>query len=112
MVDGARSSIDGASRSAPSDAHPSRPGSRAAKTTSLASAAVGQRVRILGARLHEDDAAWLAAVGLHEGEEVIVLRRAALGGPLHVRTSCGGEFAVARELAASLDVTDASEGEP
>ena len=66
-------------------------------------------MRIVGARLDESDAAWLAAVGLHEGEEVVVLRRAALGGPLHVRTSSGGEFAVARELALRLDVVAADE---
>lgn len=71
---------------------------------SLAHAAVGARVRIVGARLDDDVAAWLAAVGLHEGEEVTVLRRAAFGGPLHVRTSAGGEFAIASELAALLRV--------
>lgn len=70
----------------------------------LASAAIGSRIRIVGARLDEADAAWLAAVGLQEGEEVTVLRRAVLGGPLHVRTASGGEFAVARELALRLDV--------
>ena len=80
-----------------------------ASTTSLASAAIGTCVRITAARLDGDDAGWLAAVGLHEGEEVTVLRRAAFGGPLHVRTSAGGEFAVARELAARLEVTRVSE---
>jgi ferrous iron transport protein A len=72
--------------------------------STLASAAVGSRIRIVGARLDEDVAAWLTAVGLHEGEEVVVLRRAVLGGPLHVRTSSGGEFAVAKELAACIAV--------
>ncbi|HVJ90150.1 MAG TPA: FeoA family protein [Labilithrix sp.] len=76
------------------DAHPLR----------LADAAVGARVRIVGAKLERELAAWLSAVGLDEGEEVVVLRRAALGGPLHVRTSSGGEFAVAKELAALIDV--------
>jgi ferrous iron transport protein A len=71
---------------------------------SLASAEVGCRVRIVAARLDGDVAAWLAAVGLHEGEEVVVLRRAAFGGPLHVRTLSGGEFAVAREIATRLEV--------
>jgi ferrous iron transport protein A len=70
----------------------------------LASAAIGSWMRIVGARLDDTDAAWLAAVGLHEGEEIVVLRRAVFGGPLHVRTSSGGEFAVARELALRLDV--------
>jgi ferrous iron transport protein A len=70
----------------------------------LASAELGSWMRIVGARLDDADASWLAAVGLHEGEEVVVLRRAVIGGPLHVRTSSGGEFAVARELALRLDV--------
>jgi ferrous iron transport protein A len=88
MADGAQCSIDDGK----------------ARSVSLASAAVGTRARIVGARLEEEVAAWLSAVGLHEGEEVTVLRRAALGGPLHLRTSSGGEFAIARELAAHLDV--------
>jgi ferrous iron transport protein A len=71
---------------------------------SLASAAVGTRVRIVTTQLEPDAAAWLAAVGLAEGEEVTVLRRAALGGPLHVRIASGGEFAIARELASLLTV--------
>ena len=71
---------------------------------SLATATIGTSVRIVGIVLDSSVAAWLAAVGLQEGEEVTVLRRAALGGPLHVRTSSGGEFAIARELAARLDV--------
>ncbi len=79
----------------------------AGKPLDLASAAIGSRVRIVGARLERADAAWLAAVGLHEGEEVVVLRRAIASGPLHVRTSSGGEFAVAKELAMRLDVVPA-----
>jgi len=74
--------------------------------STLAAAEIGQRVRIVAARLDEDVSAWLAAVGLAEGEEVVVLRRAALGGPLHVRTSSGGEFAVAREVARLITVTE------
>lgn len=70
----------------------------------LASARIGSTVRIVAARLDDADAAWLSAVGLHEGEEVVVLRRAIGSGPLHVRTSSGGEFAVARELALQLEV--------
>lgn len=89
MVDGAGSSID---------VH------EADGRGSLATATIGTIVRIVAVVLDSSVAAWLAAVGLHEGEEVTVLRRAALGGPLHVRTSSGGEFAIARELAARLDI--------
>ena len=73
----------------------------------LADAVIGRRVAIASIDLEREDTAWLAAVGLHEGEVVIVLRRAALGGPLHVRTSAGGEFAVDRDLARRITVKEA-----
>lgn len=72
----------------------------------LADAAIGRRVRIEDVSLEREAKEWLDAVGLHEGEELVVLRRAALGGPLHVRTSSGGEFAVARELAKHITVQE------
>jgi ferrous iron transport protein A len=65
-------------------------------------------MRISGVKLDEDVVAWLHAVGLSEGEVVTVLRHAALGGPLHVRTSSGGEFAIAREIAEKLSVESSS----
>ncbi len=53
----------------------------------------------------EDDARpWLEAVGLSVGERVTVLRHALFGGPLHVRTRSGGEFALARSLARRIRV--------
>ena len=70
----------------------------------LADATVGRRVRIARVDLDGEAASWIGAVGLHEGEELIVLRRAMLGGPLHVRTSSGGEFAVGREVALKITV--------
>ena len=75
--------------------------------STLASAAIGSRVRIVATRLDPDVAAWIAAVGLSKGEEVVVLRRAVFGGPLHVRTGAGGEFAVAKDIAARLEVEPA-----
>lgn len=72
----------------------------------LTDAGIGRAVRIVSADLDPDVASWLDALGLHEGERVVVLRSAAFGGPLHVRTGSGGEFAVARELAARLRVSD------
>ncbi len=68
----------------------------------LSEADIGRPVRIAKVDLDEDVAAWLGAVGLDVGDELVVLRRAIFGGPLHVRTSSGGEFAVARELAAKI----------
>jgi Fe2+ transport system protein FeoA len=70
----------------------------------LAETADGARVTIDKVDLEGDVASWLDAVGLSAGEEVLVLRRAVLGGPLHVRTSAGGEFAVAREVAVKIGV--------
>jgi Fe2+ transport system protein FeoA len=71
---------------------------------SLAEAKIGVRLRIAFVHLDAEVAAWLRAVGLCAGEEFLVLRRATLGGPLHVRMISGGEFAVARELASSIAV--------
>ncbi len=47
----------------------------------------------------------LRAVGVFENESIVVLRHAPFGGPLHVRTSSGGEFALARLLASGIEVT-------
>jgi ferrous iron transport protein A len=71
---------------------------------SLASAPLAVRVKIARVTLEGEAAAWVSAVGLHEGEELVVLRRAALGGPLHVRTGSGGEFAIGREVAEHIEV--------
>jgi len=71
---------------------------------SLSEAELGRSLRIEAIDLEGEAAAWLDAVGLHGGEVVVVLRRAALGGPLHVRTASGGEFAVAREVADRIAV--------
>jgi len=70
----------------------------------LADVATGERVQIARVDLDGEAAAWIGAVGLSEGEELVVLRRAALGGPLHIRTSSGGEFAVAREVARLITI--------
>lgn len=76
---------------------------------SLADASIGCRVTITGVDLESEAQAWLGAVGLHVGEKLVVLRRAALGGPLHVRTGGGGEFAVAREVARHIAVTGSAD---
>jgi Fe2+ transport system protein FeoA len=49
-----------------------------------------------------DAQAWLAAVGIARGEHVKVLRRAPFGGPLHIRTGNGGEFAIDATLAQAI----------
>jgi len=68
----------------------------------LSGIGVGDTARVIELALEADLAAWLRAVGINEGERVTVLRRAAFGGPIHVRTSSGGEFALHRALARSV----------
>jgi ferrous iron transport protein A len=68
----------------------------------LASIAPGDSAVIASLELEPDMAAWLSAVGIGRGERVTVLRRAAFGGPIHVRTAAGGEFAIARSLARAI----------
>jgi ferrous iron transport protein A len=47
---------------------------------------------------------WLAALGVHQGARLCVLRRALMGGPLHVKTASGGAFALGGALAAQVRV--------
>ena len=70
--------------------------------TSLDAITPGHRARVVSIVLDADQAAWLAAVGIREGESLTVLRRAAFGGPLHVRTHAGCEFAIAKSLARTI----------
>ncbi len=77
--------------------------------TPLASAPLDTWVTISRVTLEGEAAAWVAAVGLHDGEALVVLRRAALGGPLHVRTGSGGEFAIGREVADRIEVEPVAE---
>jgi ferrous iron transport protein A len=63
-------------------------------------------VRIVKLDLESDLSEWLRAVGIGEGEGIVVLRRALFGGPIHVRTSSGGEFALHRGLARSITVEE------
>jgi ferrous iron transport protein A len=72
--------------------------------STLADSPTGRSVTIVRIDLEGAASEWLAAVGLHEGEQLIVLRRAAFHGPLHVRTGSGGEFAVAHEVARQVTV--------
>lgn len=72
------------------------------REASLASVLPGTRVHIVAVTLEADMTAWLEAVGIGVGETLTVLRRAAFGGPIHVRTAAGGEFAIARSLADAI----------
>lgn len=72
----------------------------------LADATAGSDVRVESVDLGDEQAnGWLSAVGIGAGERLTVLRRAAFGGPLHVATSSGGEFALAVAVARRVTVT-------
>lgn len=75
----------------------------------LSQVAVGELARVGAIDLPPREAAWLRAVGLFEGTTLRLLRRAPLGGPLHLRTSSGAEFAIDRQLAAAIAVVAEAE---
>jgi ferrous iron transport protein A len=60
--------------------------------------------RVVALALDAGAASRLRAVGVFEGEAIMVLRRAPFGGPVHVRTSSGGEFALDRRIASAIEV--------
>ena len=65
--------------------------------------------RVVALALDGAAACRLRAVGVFEGEAIMVLRRAPFGGPVHVRTSSGGEFALDRRIANAIEVVAAHE---
>lgn len=76
----------------------------------LAEAKAGTEVRVTAVDLGDAQANdWLGAVGITVGERLTVLRRAALGGPMHVAASSGGEFALAVAVARRIEVSLAAE---
>ena len=97
----------------PFDLPATRATARAAAATaeraSLAAAELHRPMRIVSLALEDEMRGWLRAVGIEEGEQVTLLRRAAFGGPIHVRTSAGGEFALHRSLAKAIFVGEDTE---
>jgi ferrous iron transport protein A len=71
---------------------------------SLDSLAPQRSAAITALKMAASEAAWLRAIGLIEGASVVLLRKAPLGGPLHLRVSNGTELAVDRELARQVEV--------
>ena len=65
---------------------------------------IGTTARVTALVLDAAVARRVRAVGVFEDEAITVLRRAPFGGPLHVRTSSGGEFALDRRIALAIDV--------
>ncbi len=76
----------------------------------LAGLAPGASGVVVAIDLEPRESDWLRAVGLFEGVRVTLLRRAPLGGPLHLRTSSGAELAVDRQLARAVAVEGAEAG--
>ncbi|WP_437588876.1 FeoA family protein [Sorangium sp. So ce1000] len=68
----------------------------------LAEIRAGDRVIVVEVGLDADLAGWLGAMGLGPGQTLTLIRRAAFGGPLHVRTGSGGELAINATLARSI----------
>ncbi len=65
---------------------------------------LGTSARVTALVLDAAGARRLRAVGVFEDEAITVLRRAPFGGPVHVRTSSGGEIALDRRIALAIDV--------
>ncbi|MFT3770261.1 MAG: FeoA family protein [Minicystis sp.] len=87
-------------------AAPSRP------PRTLAAIEPGGAGAVMSVELDEDLSRWLAGLGIARGDRVVVLRRAPFGGPIHLRTHTGGEFAVDRSLAQRIHVEAARAEDP
>ncbi|WP_437733097.1 FeoA family protein [Sorangium sp. So ce1335] len=74
----------------------------AAAAGPLAAVRAGEQAIVVDVGLDADLAGWLGAMGLGPGQTLTVIRRAAFGGPLHVRTGSGGELAINASLARSI----------
>jgi Fe2+ transport system protein FeoA len=61
-------------------------------------------VKILHIRTKDSCAAYLSAMGIGEGDEVEVVRRAPFGGPVQVRLPQGAEFVVGNDVAERITV--------
>jgi ferrous iron transport protein A len=70
----------------------------------LAELEIDREGRIARLTLAPETAAYLRAVGFEEGIGVRVIRRAAFGGPLLVRTSSGADVALDPELARGVEI--------
>lgn len=77
---------------------------------SLASLETGRTGAVVEVSLEDGLRRWLEAIGIGCGDRITVLRRAPFGGPLHVRTHTGGEFALDRGLARCIHI-DRDEGQ-
>ncbi len=70
----------------------------------LDSAPLAQDMVVVRMDLDEETTRWIGSIGIGEGDKLSVLRKAVLGGPLHVRCARGGEFAIDRSVASHIHV--------
>ena len=61
-------------------------------------------MRIIHIRTKDSCAAYLSAIGIGEGDEIEVVRRAPFGGPVQVRLPQGAEFMVGKDVAERITV--------
>ncbi|WP_437905208.1 FeoA family protein [Sorangium sp. So ce327] len=92
--------VDSTSSVAGADA-PAHAGA-AAPAGPLSEVRAGERVIVVEVGLDAELAGWLGAMGIGPGQTLTSIRRAAFGGPLHVRTGSGGELAINATLARSI----------
>lgn len=76
----------------------------------LNDAPLGIELLVIGVDLDPAVTRWIGAVGVAVGDRLYVLRRAVFGGPLHVRSARGGEFAIDRSVAAHIRVERVGNG--
>ena len=80
------------------------PSPAVAQGTSLDQLERGVPGTITAMEVEASEAGLLRAMGLAEGESVVLLRTGLGGDPLHVRLGSGGEFALARPLARTVRI--------
>jgi Fe2+ transport system protein FeoA len=72
-------------------------------TTTLAEVLPGDVARVVALEMTAEDSAWLHAVGIEPGEDLLVLRGGGRA-TMHVRVSTGGEFALGAAVARQVRV--------
>lgn len=74
----------------------------------LATMRSGERGRVARVDVSPEVSRWLGALGIAPGTALTLLRRGLWGGPLHLRSDAGAEFAIASSLAAEVVLADES----
>lgn len=72
----------------------------------LASMRPGEQGRVARIEVSPEVSRWLSALGIAPGTSLTLLRRGIWGGPLHLRSEVGAEFALDRSLASEVILRD------